>query len=187
MAEKYFRVIDDNKIHDRWYLDEPNSKNHELDIWDFTVGKTVSYQGDIRIPVQYEGPILDFTFAAFDIPVVTKEVGKLIQMVDKRSIQRLPAIINGIENQYEVLVVTNAIECLDEKRSEFIRWKEDDGRPDKIGHIRMITKLHINPSKIDQNVHIFRIKGWEIALIVSKKLKEMMELNEVNGIQFIEV
>jgi hypothetical protein len=187
MPQKYFRIINDSRILDRWYLDEPLTEELGLDIWDFTDGKTVSYQGVIKIAIQYEGPTLDFTFAAFDIPVVSKKVGKLIQMVDGCSIQRFDAVIDDIKKQYEVLIITNTVDCFDEKHSEFIRWKEDDGRPDKINQIRMITELHIDKSKIDKNVHIFRIKGWEVALVVSEKLKEIMESEKVTGIQFLEV
>lgn len=49
-----------------------------------------------------------------------------------------------------------------------------DGRPEKVGQYLMVTNLTINPDRTDGQ-DIFRIRGWEIALIVSEEIKRSIE------------
>lgn len=186
--EKYFyRVVDDLSILDRWFLGTPhNKKGRELDPRDFTEGKVFSTNYELIIPPKRQGKELDFTFADFDMPVVSGRTGKIISSFASEGIQRIPARIQGYKSQYEVLNVTALKRCVDEKKSEILYWKKDDGRPDKVGDFRMISKLKVNP-KLIGDMNICRIAGWEIALIVSRPLKMALEQEEVSGIKFLEV
>ena len=72
---------------------------------------------------------------------------------------------------------------MDETRSEIMRWKHEDGRPDKVGRYRMVGNLTIDPTRV-RNRHIFRIDDWEIALIVSERLKIALEAIPELGVVF---
>ncbi len=50
----------------------------------------------------------------------------------------------------------------------------------------MITKLRINPEMVDGK-QIFRPAGWDVVLIVSEKLKDFLEEQEISGILFEQV
>jgi len=58
-----------------------------------------------------------------------------------------------------------------------------DGRPDKIDSYRMVAKLRINLSKV-QGVNLFRVRGWDVPLIVSGEIKEKIEKNRFVGVVF---
>ncbi len=169
---KYFRVLADPKSADRWFLDEPIAANHEsLDARDFTQGKNYLGPDPVIVPVQRDGSRVPFNFAAFDMPVLSKElVDEIIQLAPD-DIVSYPALINATIPGFEIVNVVSTVKCLDEEKSEIQWWKPEDGRPDKVGHYRMVTKLRIAPALV-QARHIFRIKGWEIALIVSEQFRD---------------
>jgi hypothetical protein len=65
-------------------------------------------------------------------------------------------------------------------------YTEADDRPDKLGQFRMITKLRIDPDKVDRE-NAFRVNGWKVALVVSDQLRRELLANETTGILFEEV
>jgi hypothetical protein len=88
------------------------------------------------------------------------------------------------------MVVLNSlrvVRCLDEGRSEFIKWTEDDHRADLAGQYRQVTKLVLERSAIPVDAHFFRIDGWLVALVVSEVVKDAMERVGCFGAKFIEV
>jgi len=187
MIPKYFRVIDDSSISNRWYLQGPFTKSGmEVDPRDFTDGKKVKAKRFLTVPLRRPGKPLGFTLADFDMPVVTKEVGELIENIAPRDIQRIPVEISSQPLDYEIINVTTKIKCLDEKESEIMRWNEADGRPDRVGQYRMVTTLKITPELVTGS-QIFRIDGWEIALIISETVKDALEKIGITGIKFQQV
>jgi hypothetical protein len=79
--------------------------------------------------------------------------------------------------------VATTIKCVDEKESDIMWWTEADERPDKIGQYRMITKLKIVPDLVQES-QMFRVEGWEIALVISETVKVALEKRGVAGIRF---
>ncbi len=86
-----------------------------------------------------------------------------------------------------MLNAVRVIRCLDEKRSEFIKWTEHDHRADLAGKYRQVTKLVLIPGAIPPDAHIFRVDGWEVALIVSEVVKVAMESVGCFGAKFTEL
>jgi hypothetical protein len=80
----------------------------------------------------------------------------------------------------------HCIDCLDEQQSEIMWWTANDGRPDKIGKYRMITKFIVDPMRIGER-HMFRLFGWDIAIIVSHVMKVAFEEHQVTGVHFLPV
>lgn len=75
----------------------------------------------------------------------------------------------------------------DEQASVFTRWQENDGRPDKIGQFRQMTQLQLDQSKIPPTDKIFRVAGWDVALVVSEEIKNRLKDESVTGLGFVEV
>lgn len=184
MKKKFFRIIDDFSIPNRWYLQEPVGANgKEVDARKFTAGKKVRPRSDLVVPLSRSGLPLDFTLAAFDMPIASRKVGDLLDQLAPSDIQRIPVAVDSLSSGYEIINVISMHDCVDEKQSEIVWWKRSDGRPDKIGQYRMITKLKINPEVVGVS-KIFRIAGWEVALIVSHEIKLALEKEKVTGIKF---
>ena len=64
-----------------------------------------------------------------------------------------------------------------------MKWTEKDGRPDKVGKYRHLGDLTIDSSRTNGH-HIFRIRDWEIALIVSERVKDALNGIDDLGIVF---
>lgn len=184
----FYRIIDSDD-QSRWYLDEPlGGEGQEIDFWPLITGRQVQLSDYPRLhfPVQAAGTELDFTLALFDIPVVRKEVAAKIEEVVGGEVQRLPVGVNGTLNEFEILVVPKRFNCIDMDQSDYELWGEEDGRPDKVGEIRMLVDWKIDLKKVPVNCDIFRVEGWETAMIVSATLKRVLEDLKVTGIEFEE-
>jgi hypothetical protein len=187
MTQKYFRVVDDLSIPNRWYLQGPFTKSgKEVDPRNFTEGKKVRAKRFLTIPLRRPGKPLGLTLADFDMPVASKDVGHLLENLAPQNIQRIPVEISSQPLGYEIINVTTTIKCVDEKESDIMWWIEADERPDKIGQYRMITKLKIVPDLVQES-QMFRVQGWEIALVISETVKVALEKRGVAGIRFEEV
>lgn len=90
-----------------------------------------------------------------------------------------------------MMMVLNAlrmVRCIDESRSEFDKFTEDDPvRPDLAGQYSSVPKLIIDPKLIPPDAHFFRIQDWEVALLVSEAVKDAMERVGCVGATFTDV
>jgi hypothetical protein len=102
------------------------------------------------------------------------------------SLQCIPAIIPGGADMV-VVNALNVIRCLDENRSEFVKWTLADHRADLAGHYRQISTLVLNEAEIPVATHVFRIHGSLVELVVSERVKVAMEAVGCLGARFIEV
>lgn len=98
-------------------------------------------------------------------------------------VQGFPVTIGSLPSEFEILNAMYTEACVDESRSEILRWHAEDGRPDKVGRYRMISNLTVDSSRVN-NRHIFRVKDWEVALIVSEKVSEALQSLPNLGIVF---
>ncbi|MFN0292429.1 imm11 family protein [Pedobacter helvus] len=183
----YYRILDDfESIPDRWYLGKVSSGN-EIDIWKYVgIGDVEVSHEDLWVDVKKGRTPIDFTFCDFDLLVVNEKVKELLS---PEEIQFIPIKINGnlIIDSYYLAVTKKGVDCVDESKSLFDKWKEDDSvRPDKAGEYKTIYKLMIDPEKI-QGEHFFRIKKYDVAIIISEKLKQKMEEKHIKGIKFKKV
>ena len=186
---KYFDVLaDDKRFGDRCFLDEPTSETGQaIDSRLFRYGK--SYKGVLpsSIPMQQIGKQIAFNLAAFDMPVVSDEVVSILRGMSESDCEFFPVNIGTSKLGMSILNVVRRIDCVDELRcEEAIKWRPEDNRPDRLGCYRSIGGLRIDPMKAAGH-HIFRILGWEVALIVSEALREKLEPIENLGIVFDEV
>jgi hypothetical protein len=85
------------------------------------------------------------------------------------------------------MVVTNKLDSVDEKLSEFGKFVENDPvRPDLAGHYSWFTNLKVDKGKINSE-DIFRIEKAEYYLIVSERIKAALEDIRASGLKFTEV
>jgi len=185
---RYYDVkTDDTRHSDRWFLDEPRSEDGgEIDAREFTYGKSYDGPRPANVPIQYQGKPVAFNFAAFDMPVVSERIASAIEEIAPGQVQRFPVLIDSRIPGYEILNAVCTEACLDESRAEVLKWLLEDGRPEKIGEYRMVVNLKIDSARA-RGRHVLRIRGWEVALIVSSDVKRAIEAEENLGIVFDDV
>lgn len=82
------------------------------------------------------------------------------------------------------MIIETQIDCVDEENSEFSVFdKNDPVRPDLAGTYRNFFNLVIDTSKVGGR-HIFRLKKYLGALIVSQEVKRRFESARVTGVTF---
>jgi hypothetical protein len=165
---------DRSKFPGKWFLDEPlTAAGEEIDAREFTAG--VPYRGPLPavVPVYKPGKELAFNLGAFDMPVVSSAVADIVYQAAPGDVECFPVNVPGSKGSYQILNAVCSLDCLDEQRSEFTRWQAGDHRSDLIGQYRMISTIRIDPRRT-RNHHVFRIKNWPIAFLVSNTLKDAL-------------
>jgi hypothetical protein len=181
---KFFRLLGDPSRSGKWLPAEPlSTDNVEIDAREFTKGKPYYGPSPCRVPIAQQGIPTEFTLAAFDMPIVSRRLGSILDSICPGAIQHFPVTVGECCSTYEILNVTTVAHCIDETRSDIMKWKPEDRRPEKVGMYRMVTNLTINPDRAGSN-HIFRLGGWEIALVVSDDVKKAIEGTRDLGIVF---
>jgi len=184
---RYFEVLaDDINFGDRWFLGKPQSSNNEsIDARLFRYG--CKYQGPppIYVPVKRNGISVAFTLGPFDCPVINKVVREALIAVTDNGYELFPVDVEGSSDAHWIFNVTRRIKCVDESRSVTEKWLPEDDRPDRMGAYRSIPELYVDSSQVEGD--LFRINGWELALIVSDRIRLALSSVDNLGITFLEV
>ncbi|MBK8254537.1 MAG: hypothetical protein IPK82_17955 [Polyangiaceae bacterium] len=185
---RYFDLSDDTGALHRWHIGEVRDETgHEPRL---KSGSHMATTGPLLAKVHYDGPALEFCLTSLSVPVTTKRLAAVMVNLAGGDLQVIPLQVITPRASSVERVVLNAIRkirCLDEDRSKFTKWTVNDHRADLAGQYRQVTKLVVNPTAIPPDVHIFRIEGWEVALIVSETLKNAMEQAGCHGAVFQDV
>ncbi|MGO8973676.1 MAG: imm11 family protein [Steroidobacteraceae bacterium] len=101
----------------------------------------------------------------------------------------LPIKIDGAPSNraFAIPHCLRSVDCLDEKRSEYVKWTGLDQQPERTGQYRMVTRLTIDQSKIPEESHVFRLRGWAVVMVVSQVVREVMEGTGCLGATFEDV
>lgn len=175
LSDRFYRLLSDMKLPDRWFLRGPvGPGGTEIDPRDFTECRPLDVAGPLRIPLRRKGVELGFTLADFGMPVVWRSVVDALAELDPGAFQRFPVTVEGSGGEFDIVNVLAKVLCLDESRSEVSYFTEADGRPDLVGQYNMVLNLHVDPEVIGDH-HLFRIDGWEVAIIVSEAAKRILE------------
>jgi len=184
---QYFRLVPDMVDCQPWHLSAPTSPDgEELDSRIFTRGLPIT---DLRVPlsigVRNPGTPVQLSFGSFDYLVVDHRLAVLVEALAPSDIELFPATVDG-NPSYEVMNVTTRIPCIDEGRTVGEKWGAADGRPDKIGHFRTVSNLVIDASVVMGSA-MFRVAGWEIALVVSDDVRQLLVSEAGPGLRFLSV
>jgi hypothetical protein len=185
---KYYELEDDRNHPGRWHMRSPvDEHGQKINPWQFFKGRRLELPGTTRFPVKPAGVELDFSWAAFSIPVVTSRFVQLFERLGLQEVQFLPVEVENHTGPYFILNTLRTIRCIDEARCEEVqRWTPEDGEPEKVGEYRYIAGVRIDPTKVE-GTRIFRPWGWTLTLVVSEDLKEALEREGLTGTRFVEV
>jgi len=177
---KYYELFDDLAIPGRWHLGSVCA----VDGFEPPLASGVHCSCDLLLVGVHHGRVeLDFCLTSFGVPVASTILAAAIESIVGRDVQRIPLSIMGRDN-FEVLNVLRVVPCLDESRTEFLKWTDKDHRADLAGQYRQVVNLRVKPEAIPGDAHILRIDGWRSALIVSEVLRQEMERVGARGATF---
>jgi hypothetical protein len=182
---RYYELKDDVRIPKRWHLGEVVSPAGDEPRLRAGIPLPVGCR-PLRLDLTQIGKPLDYCLTSFAVPIGRTSLAQAIASVASGDLQRIPVEIPGHEG-FEVLNAIRVLKCLDEGRSEFVKWTEKDHRADLAGQYRMVTTLKLLAGEVPRNAHFFRVEGWLIALVVSEDVKEAMERIGCLGAKFVEV
>lgn len=189
MSKRYFDLSEDVYISGRWQLGHPvDPRGQKLDDpWQFRVGQSVHARARIRIPVKRPGTPLDFSHAAFSIPIVHARLASLFTELAPHDVQLIPVEVEAQSAEYFILNATRVVKCIDDPSCEEVEyWMPEDGRPEKTGTYRNVAGMRITPSNVG-DARMFRTWGWTVALIISEDIKQALEREGATGTKFVEV
>jgi hypothetical protein len=185
---KYYDLLDDTQLPGRWQLGAPlDAEENEIDPWQFKKGRVLELGCVPRFTLDLPGYPLDFSLAAFSIPIVHSRLVSLFESLRVDGVQFIPAQIDGHPGPWYILNSLRIIRCIDDARCEQVQyWKPEDNRPDKLGEYRAVHGMRIDPASVG-DARLFRPWGWRVALIVAEDIKQAIESNGLTGPRFVEV
>lgn len=185
---RYFDLSDDVYLPGRWELAklvDPEGK--EIWPWLLKRGEAAHFQAHPRVSIRSAGTSLDFSHAAFGIPVVSARAASVFAELAPADVQLIPVTIQGEPGPHCILNVIRIVKCIDDQASAEVRyWTEEDGLPEKVGRYSSVSGMRIDPAKVG-DAKVFRTWGWHVALIVSEDIKKALEHAGVTGMRFKEV
>jgi hypothetical protein len=182
----YSRVLVDSAIPDLWFLGQPVSHSGEvIDARRFTAcARFGPVDEPLRLPILRTGRTARLTFGAFDMPVVDRALGVSFSAAADGDVEPVPAIAED-GSELSIANVLRCLDCIDESKTVGEKWEESHGRPDRTGRYRTIVHLFIDRNRVDHE--IFRVSGWEVALVVSDRFAQATGLVTVEGIRLLSV
>jgi len=141
----------------------------------------------LHADVHHIGHVLDFCLTTFGVPIATNALADAIRAIAGSDVQSIPITISE-QSGMMVLNATRVVRCVNEQYSEFQKFGKDDPvRPDLAGQYRHISKLVLDKKSIPMDAHFFRVKDWEVGLIVSEAVKSAMEKVGCFGAKFVKL
>jgi len=189
MEKRYYRLIDDIYVPDRWTLGGPlDERKQEIRTWLFERGEPAQVEGRMRIPLYDPGKALDFSFVAgTTLPVVHARVAAIFEELAPGDVQLIPVEVEGESEPYVLLNVTRVVKCIDDEASDEVRYvTPKHGLPDQLGEYRSVIGMRIDTSKVG-DTQVFRTWGWRVVIVVSEAIKEALEHMGVSGAKFTPV
>lgn len=181
---RFFLLRDEMHIKGRWHLGEIRLRGGLEPLLD--AGHRLDTTEPLRCEATHAGRVLDFSLTSFNVPVATTALANKVSSVAGSDVQCIHLEIAGQTGMF-VLNSVRVIPCLDEERSELIKWTKQDHRSELAGQYRQITKHVLDDSALPKDAHFFRIEGSLVELIVSDAVKAGMESVGCLGAKFIEV
>jgi hypothetical protein len=178
MKPDYFQVDINVRIKNRWVLGDHESTDPEDRRRIFHAEPV---RGRITIEPSDHGIEMGFALTAFGLPVAKNDVAEQIKSVAGDDVQIVPAFIEG-RSGFSVVHCLRTIECVDEGRSVFDRYPHDD--PHRRTGYRGFAKLIVDTNRIPADAHYFHAAGWQIKLIVSKQIRNIVRAAENTGVKF---
>lgn len=186
---KYYLLRQDVAVPGKWVLGDVR----HVDNWHFS-NPPVSFMepGRYTLDIRFDGNEVDYSLAGYaSAPVLSAKACCALAGLPEidepyRNVVFEPVQIEGkqVSQDYFLMIVETQIDCVDEERSDFNKYDFDDPvRPDLAGDYRSFFNLVVDPARIGSH-HVFRLKKYLGALIVSDEIRLRFERAGVVGAIF---
>lgn len=151
----------------------------------FADGRVLPDLGLLKARIAHPGTKRAFDFSVIEeAPIVSEAVANVFKTLAPNDVQLLPVSIEGEAEPYFVVNATKVVDCIDEARCREVQhYDEGDPSPEYAGEYRWIYGLRIDPTKTE-GAHVFRLKKFKIAFIVSEEIKAALERVGNLGVSF---
>ncbi|HSP77923.1 MAG TPA: DUF1629 domain-containing protein [Myxococcaceae bacterium] len=185
---RYFQLNEDVYIPGRWELGKlVNPRGPDVWPWLLMRGEPAHFEGHLAVSIRAPGTPLDFSHAAFGIPVIHARVASVFSELAPQDVQLIQVEVGSHPKDYFILNAIRLVKCIDDEASEEVRyWREEDGLPEKVGTYFSVSGMRIDSTKVG-DAKVFRTWGWTGALIVSEDIKQALERLGATGMKFVEV
>ncbi|WP_434348600.1 imm11 family protein [Myxococcus virescens] len=171
----------------RWLVETPTrTTGEEFDEpWMFTDGCVLTDPGSINSKISHPGTKRAFVFGGVErTPIVSEALANVFRTLAPDDVQLFPVSIEGESERYFVVNAIRVVDAIDEARCrEVHHYDEGDPAPGYEGEYNWIYGLRIDPSKTE-GAHVFRLKKFKIAFIVSEDIKNALERVGNLGVSF---
>ncbi len=182
----YFRIVDDAST-PHWHLGNPvDAAGRAIDGLEALTATPLACER-LRLTQLTPGAAAEFTFGDLELPVVSAAVAAVLRAhADEHQLQLIPATVGRSRRKWFVLNPLLALDCLNRRRSKPRLWRKADGVDFKVGKIRALERLVIDPTRAG-GAALFRVAGWPVALIASAVLVESLRETGSLGVRFLPV
>jgi hypothetical protein len=174
----------------QWLIETPTRSSREAfdEPWMFIKGRVLPDLGRLKAQIAHPGTQRAFVFSAIEeAPLVSEAVANVFKKLAPDDVQLLPVSIEGEPERYFVVNATKVVDAIDEARCREVQHDdEDDPSPEYPGEYRWIYGLRIDPSKVG-DAHVFRLKKFKIAFVVSEDIKSALDGIGNLGVSFEQV
>ncbi|WP_225887781.1 imm11 family protein [Myxococcus xanthus] len=171
----------------QWYITTPVPASGGTfdEPWMFGEGQSLPDPGPSKARVRSPGQKRTMVFAGVErTPIVSEALANVLKTLAPDDVQLFPVEVEGERDLYFIVNVIKALDCIDEaKCREIQHYAEDEPFPEYAGQFRWINGLRIDPSKTE-GAHVFRLKKFKIAFIVSEDIKNALERVGNLGVSF---
>jgi hypothetical protein len=178
----YFIATFDPRIADQWHLAAPLDENgNEIRGYHFTSGRPYAGLPPGKLPIYQDGRPLEVSFGFEKMVVVSPQAKQAVAAVAGQDCEWFEVAIPRMTQPWHILNAVHLVDCFDEAKSHFTRAPSDSR-----GRYAIVTKLIIDTARL-RGQQMFRVRYWDVNLIVSDAVKTAMESVPNHGVWFIQV
>ncbi|GEM_PF-4508659 len=123
---------------------------------------------------------IDYPIGATVLPIVSERLCAIIKDIEKpENMEFIPVKSDPQDRRYYLLNLLDSIPCFDFENSEYTAYINKDN----IKMVETVDKLKIRTELI-VNRNIFRIKEISAHIFVTAKFKNVLEQNNITGVEF---
>jgi hypothetical protein len=147
----------------------------------FRKGEKINIENDLIIEKSWGKRFADYHFGVGIALYVNERFIECLKALGETNYQLIPISVLPEEKPYFILNILNIIDCVDREKSKYRLWTEEDERPDRLGDFHVFDEMILDRNKVPKDVHIFRLKGFDLPVFITNKLADEFEKNKIKG------
>jgi hypothetical protein len=190
MEMNYYRIWQNTEVKNRWLLGSVLDVNN----WAFREPSRIFMEPcKYQVELVSDGIETDFTVTlTYGVPIVSRRFLDVLMGLPDFTVPFTgtvaePVIIldKPMGDDHFILITETKYDCVDEEKSQFTKYSLDESlQPEKAGQYSGFYKLILDSQRIG-GAHIFRLKYFPGALIVSEVVKHRYDRAGLSGANFV--